>query len=191
MTTSAPHPTNLFSRRRLDPRDLPRNHHGNPVAPLTPAGQPYRLCWHDTDHGELVYTATADDLLDEWMPGYLDLDTEQRMLARAQHALQVRAGLLAQIAASTSNLHQDIERLLLADADDPQLLQLQRWDDPTPLVLLDTLYRPYTDRSAPISGPDGDVRDPSNILWLRPAQAEAYITSLAHAGVIQLDIHPG
>lgn len=190
MTTSAPHPTDLFSRRRLDPRDLPRNHHGNPVAPLTPAGQPYRLCWHDTDRGELVYTATADDLLDEWMPGYLDLDTEQRMLARAQHALQVRAGLLAQIAAS-NNLHQDIERLLLAAADDPQLLQLQRWDDPTPLVLLDTLYRPYTDRSAPISGPDGDVRDPSNILWLRPAQAEAYLTSLAHAGVIDLDIHPG
>ena len=60
---------------------------------------------------------------------------------------------------------------------------------PVPLVLLDALYRPYTDRQAPISGIDGDVRDPSNILWLRTASADSYVQSLAHAGVVQLDVH--
>lgn len=191
MTTSTPQQPDLASRCRLEPRDLPRNDHGTPVAPLTPAGHPYRLCWHDTDRGELVYAATADDLLDEWMPGYLGLDDDRRMFTRAQHALRIRTALVAQIAASADDLDEDLERVLLADVDDPQLLELRQWDHTAPLVLLDTLYRPYTDRRAPISGLDGDVRDPSNILWLRTATPEAYIHSLAHAGVIQLDIHPG
>jgi hypothetical protein len=50
------------------------------------------------------------------------------------------------------------------------------------------MYRPYTDRVPPISGIDGDVREPSNIIWLRNAHPAEYLQSLARAGAIQLDI---
>ena len=187
MSTLQDSQPNPRSRRRLQHSDLPRNHHGHPVAPLDPAGHPYQYCWHDTDRLELVYAATAADLLDEWIPGYLELDEPQRMYARAQHAISVRTGLVAQLAATATNLTGDQERVLLADLS--SLPDIDRWNSPVPLVLLDALYRPYTDRQAPISGIDGDVRDPSNILWLRTASADSYVQSLAHAGVVQLDVH--
>jgi len=42
---------------------------------------------------------------------------------------------------------------------------------------------------APISGIDGDVRDPSNIIWLRHAHPDTYVQSLADAGLIDLAIN--
>lgn len=39
---------------------------------------------------------------------------------------------------------------------------------PVPLVLLEGMYRPFSDRVPPISGIAGDVKQPSNIIW--PAQ---------------------
>ena len=54
---------------------LPHNDHGDAIAPLTPAGQPYQYRWVDHDNGgDLVYAETADDLLNEWIPGYQDAE---------------------------------------------------------------------------------------------------------------------
>ncbi len=36
---------------RIRPDQMPRDHHGDPVAPLTPAGEPYQYRWVDHDHG--------------------------------------------------------------------------------------------------------------------------------------------
>jgi len=38
------------------------------------------------------------------------------------------------------------------------------------------------------SGVDGDVVDPSNILWLRHSTADAYVQSFARAGYLGLDV---
>jgi len=65
---------------------------------------------------------------------------------------------------------------------------LRRWDSPVPLVLLKGICHPYTDRRPPLSGIDGDVQSPSNILWLRNANPDRYLVSLAEAGVIELDV---
>jgi len=51
---------------------------------------------------------------------------------------------------------------------------LGRWDPPVPIVLLDGMYMPYTDRTPPISGIGGDVREPRNIIWLCSAHLETY-----------------
>src|SRR5690606_27669282 len=58
---------------------LPRNHHGDPTAPQTPDGRPYRYCWTNPDQQELVFADTADDLLGLWMPGYLEADPLDRL----------------------------------------------------------------------------------------------------------------
>ena len=174
---------------RVHPDQLPRNHHGDHVAPLTPAGQPYQYRWVDHDNGgDLVYAETADDLLGEWIPGYQDADPSGRGLLRAEHAVRIRDALVAQLLVDAENNGTSItpeqEAILLADLD--KMPDIQRWDPPVPLVLLEGMYRPYTDRLPPLSGIDGDVRDPRNIIWLRNAHPEDYIQSLAAAGLIDL-----
>jgi len=72
---------------------LPRNHHGDQVAPLTADGQPYRFCW--TDPGQaMVYAETADDLLAYWIPQYQGADSAGRARLRAEHALQIRPNIM-------------------------------------------------------------------------------------------------
>ena len=57
-----------------------------------------------------------------------------------------------------------------------------------PLVLIEGAFAPDTTLPAPISGTDGDVREPRNLIWLRPRTAEGYLLSLARAGQIELAI---
>jgi hypothetical protein len=190
--TSDPDRAGTTGVLRIAPDQLPRNHHGDPVAPLTPAGLPYQLRWIDHDHGgELVYAETADDLLGHWLPGYKEAEPDGQALLRAQHAIQVRDALVAQLLVDAENngitITPEQEAILLADLD--KMPDIQRWDPPVPLVLLEGMYRPYTDRLPPLSGIDGDVRDPSNIIWLRNAHPDSYIQSLAAAGIIDLAIH--
>ncbi len=169
---------------------LPRNHHGDQVAPLTADGQPYRFCW--TDPGQaMVYAETADDLLAYWIPQYQDADSAGRARLRAEHALQIRpniiAGLIVTADQEGTELSDQEEQILTMDLSNLPA-DLRRWDSPVPLVLLEGIYYPYTDRRPPLSGIDGDVQSPSNILWLRNANPDRYLISLAEAGVIELDV---
>lgn len=172
---------------------LPRNHHGDPVAPLTAAAQPYRFCW--TDRGQaMVYAETADDLLAHWIPEYRLADAAGRARLRAEHALKVRPGLIARLIVEAdeagTEISEDEEQLLTADLSNLPA-DLRRWDSPVPLVLLEGAYFPYTDRRPPLSGIDGDVQSPSNIIWLRNAHSDRYLESLAEAGLIQIDVAAG
>ena len=50
------------------------------------------------------------------------------------------------------------------------------------------MYRSYTDPLPPQFGIDGDVQDPSNIIWLRNAHPDAYVQYLAAAGIVDIAI---
>lgn len=172
---------------------LPHNHHGDPVAPLTAEGQDYRFCW--TDPGQaMVYAETADDLLAYWIPEYRSADAAGRARLRAEHALKVRPGLIATLIVEADEagikLSEEEEGLLTADLSNLPI-DLRRWDSPVPLILLEGAYHPYTDRRPPLSGIDGDVQSPSNIIWLRNAGPDRYVVSLAEAGLILLDVAAG
>jgi len=54
--------------------------------------------------------------------------------------------------------------------------------------LFEGMYRPFSEGTPPLSGVDGDVVDPSNILWLRHSTADAYVQSFARAGYLGLDV---
>ena len=87
-----------------------------------PPGLPYQYRWVDHDHGgDLVYAETADDLLDHWLPGYRDADPAGQALLRAQHAVQIRDALVAQLLVDAENngitLTPEQEAILLADLD--------------------------------------------------------------------------
>lgn len=172
---------------RIRPGAEPRNHHGDAVAPPTPEGRPYRYAWAD-DNGDTVYAETGDHLINVWIPGYLDSTTEEQARIRAEHAVRARTEIVATIAADVPAgvLSESEEAILLADLSN--MPDLDRWSSEIPLVLLEGMYRPFTDRLPPVSAIDGDVRDPSNILWLRHSSGNSYVESLAHAGYITLDV---
>lgn len=127
------------------------------------------------------------------MPGYLTGTRRAQLEARIEHAARTRAELAATLVddaeADTGPLDADIRAVLLGSSWDPPTVL--EWAHPIPLVLLDVFYVPYTPRPAPHSTIDGDVAEPSNMLWLRPSSPAAYLRSLATAGVAKLAEHSG
>lgn len=179
--------------RRVPFTDLARAHSGELIAPLDEDLQPLRWEWINTRAAERVYTTTAAELLDLWLPGYLAASSRTRLEARIEHAAATRAQLAAtlveQAESGSAAIDPAARAVLLGSSWEPP--DLLEWAHPVPLVLLDVFYVPYTSRPAPRSAIDGDVAEPSNLLWLRPSSETAYLRSLATAGVVQLAEHVG
>lgn len=162
----------------------PRSRDGAVLPPLASDGNPLRWEWVDEARGERVYTASADELLGEWLPGYARAAAGRRLAARIEHAAAARAELAAAVVA-----HAEAEGAVI-DPDDRAVLlgsswsppAISTWSNAVVLVLIDVFYAPFTGRPAPTSGIDGDVPEPRNLLWLRPSAADAYVRSLARAG---------
>ena len=80
---------------RVRRTDLPADSNGAPIPPAKVVEDRYVFCWTDRQHGDLVFTRNANDLLSEWWPAYrsADYDTRQRM--RLEHAAATRSQLAA------------------------------------------------------------------------------------------------
>ena len=191
--TSDPDRAGTTGVLRITPDQLPRNHHGDPVAPLTPSGLPYQLRWVDHDHGgDLVYAETADDLLDRLAPRLPGRRPSRARRCSAPNTPSRSGTPWSRSSSSTPRTTASPSppnRKRSCWPTSTRCPTSPRWDPPVPLVLLEGMYRPYTDRLPPLSGIDGDVQDPSNIIWLRNAHPDTYVQSLAAAGVIDLAIY--
>ena len=177
---------------RVRRTDLPADSDGAPIPPAKVVEDRYVFCWTDRQHGDLVFTRNANDLLSEWWPAYrsADYDTRQRM--RLEHAAATRSQLAADMVVAAEAAGTDLtapqrEQLLLPTSRLDELAGLI-WSSTVPLVLIEGAFAPDTTLPAPISGTDGDVREPRNLIWLRPRTAEGYVLSLARAGQIELAI---
>lgn len=62
------------------------------------------------------------------------------------------------------------------------------WECEYPIALLSIDYFPFTKIPQPLSS-EGDIPDPSNIIWLRPESDETYVKSLSVSGWIRLNRH--
>lgn len=157
--------------------------------PLTDAGMPYRYEVIFDGGLNRGYAETLDDVADMVLPS-VDADEHDRdaaaLSARITHALRTRVHLQAAMLAA----HQDTERSDAEDAalNSPTPPSVQEWTSAIPLVLIDTFYAPYTDVPCPLSS-DGDVAEPANIIWLRPATPNGYLHTLLRAGIIAIFEH--
>jgi hypothetical protein len=181
---------------------LGHTHSGEVVAPLSRAGRPF---YFELRHrGWRYYADTAQRLLPVLIRGYpplppgppaVDPDQEQliedensdglgerRLQARVRHAAGTRNGLaverLFRVEQRLGPLGPTERKVLMAPTWHPPAVD--DWRHEVPLVLLDVMFRPYTDVPCPTG----------NIVWLRPATADGYLRSLATAGVIQLATRP-
>lgn len=152
--------------------------------------------YYDGDK-RVAFADTPAALLGVLIPGYEDLETEQeRVKARILLATTAQVALQAQINAEIDEeawaALSETERTVLSG---PRFEQPHGWGDgemgdvwepAIPLVLVETGYAPYVpERPQPISGL-GDVENPENMIWLRPAEEWEFLASLASAGYIGL-----
>lgn len=132
------------------------------------------------------YDDTPDGLLDFLIPGYLDLDEEEKIEARIRHAIDLQVRLQARLNSfyDTTRRTPDEQAILTG----PRHVQpaVEEWNSSIPLVVIDAFYDPYSDTPRPISGL-GDVALTPNLWWLRPAESPmGYLESLHEVGLIDL-----
>ncbi|MDN5802996.1 MAG: hypothetical protein L0H26_00155 [Microlunatus sp.] len=177
--------------------EQPVDHAGAPVAPLTPAGMPYR--WRLRLPGRSLYAVDADQVLAavvvvdypsppaEDEPDSAWEDFEQAGLdARVLHAFGVIVDHVAQ-AMINGVLDPDAERVLQRSAsrgpDNPPitLYDCPEWSHEIPMILIKDLYNPDVTTRQPPRG---------NVVYIDPGVAETYLLDLARLDVVDLEQNP-
>jgi hypothetical protein len=145
-----------------------------PAPPTTQDGHLYPYCMYFDGAKYMAFAATPADLLAVLIPGYTDLEPQAQLEARIRLAIdaEVWNGLTAK------------EREILASPRFEQP-EIDFWNPPVTLVLVETGYAPYTERDQPVSG-IADVANPPNISWLRPMDEWELLETLAEVGFIRL-----
>lgn len=175
--------------------EQPVDHGGDPVAPLTPAGLPFRYRLREGDHA--FYASTADDLLaviignypdppaDEADDAAVDTYDEAALSARTLHAFGVITNHVA-AAIISGNLTADQERMLRRSAergpDSPPITagDCPTWDADVPMILIAGLYHESLHRVAP----------GGNVIFIDPGTPENYLWDLARLGEAQVYENP-
>lgn len=176
--------------------DQATDHTGQPIAPLTPAGMPYR--YKLRGRGLSSYASTADEVLalvieeypqpsDTTDLGALSRHDEEAHDVRVLHAFGVITTLVAD-AIISGKLSADEEAVLQRSAergpDRPPITadDCPSWDHPTvPMVLLTVLYDRTLGRRTPPAG---------NIELIDPGDPDTYLSDLQRLGLIQLSRNP-
>lgn len=180
----------------IDADDLPRDHVGDHVAPLTTSGTPFSYAIIDDDRHQISWATDADGMLSTLIDAYpLDEPDDQAARRATLHArLVARAGyvyatlvnhgaqaIMAGLALDTCNI---LERAAdFAHLDQlPTIEEIPAWTQEVPLALAAQFYAPYdTTRTAPLG----------NVVLLDPDTPERLLESLARLGAIRLLTHTG
>lgn len=170
-----------------------------PAPPTREDGTLYPYAMHFDGYKSVAFADTPEDLIGVLIPDYADLSTEdERLTARILLAVTAQTAVQAQINASTE-VDQPEHWEALSDAERQVLLgdRVEQphgwgdgplgdvWESEIPLVLVETGYAPYTAYDRPLSA-EGDVEEPSNIIWLRPVDEWEFLRSLARAGYVSV-----
>jgi len=149
-----------------------------PAAPQrdTGIGYTYELIAGD----RRVYADTPAELLDFLILGYAQMESElDKLTARIRHAL----GTVVRVQAVLNDMYseaavtpQEFEALRSGGG-----AQVDTWDCPVPLVLVESLYAPVTDVARPLPGA-------GSILWLQPEEEFEYLVTLHALGVVVLNM---
>lgn len=135
-----------------------------------------------------VYDDSIAGLINHLIPGYINLDENQRLAARIRHAVDVQVLLQSQINANHADTPRSISENTVLFAPRHEQPFISEWACEIPLVLVDAFYAPYGDAPQPLST-SLDVLFSPNIWWLRPAEGEMeYLRSLHEATAIDLNI---
>ena len=154
-------------------------HHGSDI-PAHPDGEVWLFAM-PVGGGGVVFADSATSVLDFLIPGYGGLDDDEALHVRVANAASTAAVVQTAFIESATDAGFDLASqtedaltALLTDKDVP--VDGGPYDLDVPVVLVSTLYEPFTTRPK-VGG---------NIVWLDPSTELAYVRSLAGAQVITL-----
>lgn len=159
-----------------------------PAIPLRPEGTPYRFEMGFDAFRSRAYADDTSDLLGCLIPGYAELNDDQRLHARLDHAVRTQVTFQAVINHAHSSTAATPEEWAVLEATRAVPPAITEWGCEIPLVVVDLFYEPFTETPAPVST-IADVDEPPNLYWLKPSDEVAYLVSLAAAGFISLNEH--
>lgn len=158
-------------------------------SPRNPAGEPFHYCMLYNSATLVAWADSATELCDLLIEGYLEIpeeDLEEQAAQRALYAVGAQVRLQAAILAAADPARAtEAERAVLSGSRDVPP-EVEVWESPIPLVLVDAFYAPFTDRRRPLSRPRGDGAPGSNLIWLEFADELSFLMSLSAAGEIQM-----
>lgn len=157
-----------------------------PVIPLRPDGSFYRFEMIADGGWSRFYDDSPAGLLDFLIPGYLDLNDQERIAARIRHSIDLQVRLQARLNTFFDKTRRTPEENAILLGPRHVQPEVDEWFSQIPLVLVDVFYAPFTDVPRPVSG-FGDTALTPNLWWLRPGESEmGYLESLHAAGLIDL-----
>ena len=158
-------------------------------APMREDGTPFRYEMLFNGFADRAYSDDAVDLLNCMISRYTSMTEAERLAARLAHAVRVQTTVQADINYEHDNLTgctpEEVAVLTSTRSVPPSV---GMWSCKVPLVLVDVFYQPSGDLPAIVSG-IADVTNPPNVYWLRVADEDDYLASLAYVGFITLHSH--
>ena len=179
----------------------------SPSVPFKEDGEFYNYIMYYEANRYIAYADDPAELVDIIIPGYEQMDPQQRLDARLSMALRMQAQVQAQIVISLTD--QDRRELKdwelkalkgeyneespyqirgfwkerLPEGTDPESIpeddRMDIWTSDHPLVLIDASYMPWTNVAPPLGNPEGN-----NIIWLRATDEIEFMESLTSIGFI-------
>lgn len=176
--------------------DQATDHSGQPIAPLTGAGMPYR--YKLRGRGLSSYASTADEVLALVIEDYpqppdatdaeaMSRHDEETHDVRVLHAFGVITTLVTDAIMSgklTASEEAVLQRSAERGPDRPPITadDCPSWDHPSvPMVLLTVLYDRSLGQRTPPAG---------NIVFIDPGDPDTYLSDLQRLGLIQLSRNP-
>lgn len=157
--------------------------------PTRPDGSYFRFEMIADGGWSRYYDDTPAGLLTFLIPGYSNLQPEERVAARLRHSvdLQVRLQARLNVFFATTPRTAEENAVLMGQRNTPP--RVSEWLSSVPLVLVDMFYQPYGDLPKPDS-PEPDDDTLPTLWWLRPAEGELeYLRSLHEASLIDLNVN--
>jgi len=159
---------------------------GPVTPPEHPTGNPWPYCMYYRDGLAVAFSDSYEELLLALIPGYDDMDDDERAFQRIRLAQGAAAAVQSRVLAQVAEEDVSPEEwdVLIARRESPQP-RADWWTSPIPLVIVETSYEPFTDIPRPASGlesPDATT----NIWWVRPEEEEDFLISLHEIGFIRL-----
>lgn len=187
MTTQTfTHPTLV-----INAHNLPHDHVGDDVAPLTDSGTPYRYALIDDHRHQITWATDAEGILAHLIDTYpLDEPDDptqhhqihhERLIARSRYiwAALVNHAAAAITAGADPGVCQTLQRAVEPD-NLPTFAEIPAWTHDIPLALPAQFYAPYNPgRTAPLG----------NTVLLDADSPELLLDSLARLGTIHLLTH--
>lgn len=164
---------------------------------------PWRMFFDD--NSKIVDADTLAELIEQLLPGYMELDELGQAEARRRHVAQVAFNLKANILGGLSYEEQEslsewefevlssdeplekvypLGTIRNSDSEDEDESILgELWSSDVPLVLEEENFIPFTTVMPPVSS-YGDYKLVPNIIRLASSSEEKYLESLARVGII-------